>query len=65
MNDYSRNIRDPNFFALTEIQRFASSVIVFSKIGGGALLCQNTLAFLSFQTIHDTSMVSEALAFLL
>uniref|UniRef100_A0A453JMM1 Uncharacterized protein n=1 Tax=Aegilops tauschii subsp. strangulata TaxID=200361 RepID=A0A453JMM1_AEGTS len=30
-----------------------------------ALLSENTWAFLSFQMVHDTSMVREAIAFLL
>ena len=62
-DNYSRNRKDPNFFAPAVIQRFASSMMVLSRVGGGLLLCRNTLAFLSFQMTHDTSMVIEAFAF--
>ena len=64
MEDYSRKIMFPNFFAPAVIQRFASQML-FSKIGGGALLFRKTRAFRSFQIVHDASMVREAMAFLL
>ena len=65
MEDYSRKIMFPNFFAPAVIQRFASQMMLFSKIGGGALLFRKTRAFRSFQIVHDTSIVREAMAFLL
>ena len=43
-------------------QRLASVCMEASKIVGGALLCLKTLAFRSFQTVHVTSMVRDALA---
>lgn len=62
MNYYSRNIKDPNFLAPAVTQRLASVEMMLSKIVGGALLSLKTLAFRSFQIVHDTSMVREALA---
>ena len=43
-------------------QRLASAEMEESKIGGGALLCLNTLALRSFEIVHETSIVREALA---
>ena len=62
--NYSRNKKDPKFFAPALTQRLDSSITLFSKTCGGALLCLNTLALRSFQITHDTSMVIDALAFL-
>ena len=62
MDYYSRDMKDPNFFAPAVTQRLASVEMVLSKIVGGALLNLNTLAFRSFQIDHETSMVREALA---
>ena len=64
MSDYSHKIMDPNLFAPAVTQSFASLAMEASKIGGGAHLCRKTRAFLSFQTVHDTSIVIEAIAFL-
>ena len=44
------------------IQRLASVVMEASNAVGGALFCLNTLAFCSFQIVHETSMVRDALA---
>ena len=63
-DNYSRNKKDPSFFAPALIQRFASSSMMLSKICGGALFCLNTLALRSFQMTHDTSMVIDTFAFL-
>lgn len=64
MNYYSRETIDPNFFAPAVIQRFASVMMMLSKIVDGALLLRKTLELLSFHKVHDTSMISEAMAFL-
>ena len=61
-DNYSRNKKDPSFFAPALIQRFASSTMMLSKICRGALFCLNTLR--SFQMTHDTSMVIDTFAFL-
>ena len=53
--DYSREIKDPSFFAPAMTQRLASVEMEESKIGGGALLCLNTLALRSFQIVHEMS----------
>ena len=63
-DNYFRNKKDPSFFALALIQKFASSSIMLRKICRGALLCLNTLALRSFQMTHDISMVIDAFAFL-
>ena len=63
-DNYSRNKKDPSFFAPALIQRFDSSTMMLSKICGGVLFCLNTLALRSFQMTHDTSMVIDAFAFL-
>ena len=60
--DYSREIKDPSLFASAMTQRLASVEMEESKISGGALLCLNTLALRSFQIVHETSIVREALA---
>ena len=64
MDYYSRDMSDPRFLAPAVTQRFASDMILLSKIVGGALLLRNTFAFLSFCVDHETSMISEAMAFL-
>ena len=61
--NYSRNKKDPKFFAPALTQRLDSSITLFSKTCGGALLCLNTLALRSFQITHETNMVIEAFAF--
>ena len=42
----------PSRFAPAVIQSFASSRMELRRIGGGALLRRNTLAFHSFQMVH-------------
>lgn len=64
MNYYSHNTIDPNLFAPAMLQRFASVMMMLSKIIGGMHLWRNTLAFHSFHMVHDISMVSEAMPFL-
>ena len=64
MDYYSRDMSDPRFLAPAVTHRFASVMMLLSKMVGGALLLRKTLAFLSFHTVHETSMVSEAMAFL-
>ena len=61
--NYSRNKKDLKFFAPALTQRLDSSITLFSKTCGGALLCLNTLALRSFQITHETNMVIEAFAF--
>lgn len=64
MNYYSRETIDPNFFAPAVIQRFALVMMMLRKIVDVVLLLQITIEFLSFHKVHDTSMVSKAMAFL-
>ena len=52
---------DPNFFAPAMTQRLASVSMEASNIVDGVLLCLKTLAFRSFQIVHETSMVRDAL----
>ena len=64
MDYYSRDMSDPRFLAPAVTHRFASVMMLLSKMVGGALLLRKTLVFLSFHTVHEISMVSEAMAFL-
>ena len=55
----------PNFFAPAITQSLASLLMILKMTGAGVDLCWNTRAFLSFEMVQPTSMVRDAMAFLL
>lgn len=64
-NCYSPGRMVPSFLAPTVTQRMASHLTLLSEIGGGVIFCRKPRAFLSFQMVHQVSIVRDAMAFLL
>lgn len=62
--NYSRLMIFPSCLAPAVIQRFALSQIALNRTRGGALLFRKMREFLSFQTVHDKSMVMNAIVLL-
>ena len=62
--DYSHGIKDPKCLAPARTQFLASTLMPSSTVARIEDLFWNTLAFLSFQTSQETSIISEEIVFL-
>ena len=63
--DYSRNIRLLKCLAPAKVHMWASSLILVTIIVVGVAALRKILAFRSFHISHETSIITEARAFLL